>query len=185
MNLDTLIKSAHFDHSQKVAQISTLLAEKAGFSQSEVSVIGQAALYHDIGKSSIPQAVLNKPGPLTTEEFKIVKTHTENGYEQIMAVIRILLIAAEVAKTHHERPDGTGYMSLSGSEIHPYASLISVADVFDALISRRPYKKAWEVNEICDYFRQNCGTQFDRSFVLILIDSLADVLRLYSQASTA
>ena len=181
MNLRQLVENSDFDHSKYVAKISTLMAEKAGFSQSEVSVIEQAALYHDIGKSSIPLAILNKPGKLTPQEFELVRTHTAIGFQQIMDAVHVLSIASIVAREHHEREDGTGYMCLPGSDIHPYAKLISVADVFDALASRRAYKEPWSIADICDYFREGAGKQFDACFVNLLLGLLEDIKALYRQ----
>ena len=180
MDLKSIIESTQYVHSQRVAQISALLARKAGFGQSEVAVIEEAALFHDIGKEALPLELLNKPGRLTPEEFEVVKTHTDKGYEQIADAIRTLSIAAEVAKTHHERPDGTGYMHLPGGKIHPYAALISVCDVYDALYSKRAYKSAWGVGDICDYFRQQAGSQFEHEYVLLLFSVLDEVLMLYA-----
>lgn len=179
MNLKEIVDSSKYEHSQRVAQISALLAQKAGYRQSEVLLIEQAALYHDIGKEAIPTTILNKPGRLTPEEFAIIKTHTDKGHEQLMEGARILSIAAEIAKTHHERPDGSGYLHLPGREIHPYASLISVADVFDALISKRVYKDAWDVDDICALFQQQAGLQFEQEYVHLLFSLLDEVLALY------
>lgn len=179
MNLKQIVDSTNYAHSQRVAQISALLAQRAGYHPSEIEVIEQAALFHDIGKDAIPKSIMNKPGRLTPEEFAIVKTHTEKGYEQLSDAVRVLAISAEIAKTHHERPDGNGYMQLPGREIHPYASLISVADVFDALYSKRVYKPSWGVGDICTHFRQQSGAQFDQEFVALLLSVLDEVLCLY------
>ena len=179
MNLDTLIEGTCFDHSRQVARISTVLAQKAGYTPSETAAIEQAALYHDIGKTSIPDAILNKPGPLTPEEFAVVKTHTELGYQKIAEAVGILTVAGDVCRDHHERPDGAGYGGLCGSAIHPYAKLISVADVFDALYSKRAYKDAWDIARIRAFFQAQAGTQFDAEAVKLLFSALGLILPLY------
>ena len=147
MDIQTLESLTHFDHSQKVALINKLLAQYAGFPENEVHIIEQAALLHDIGKSSIPKEILQKPGKLTVEEYAIVKKHTTLGHRQIEDVAKILVAAEIVAETHHERPDGKGYLGLSGNEIHPYSRIVAIADVFDALYSKRVYKAAWNAKQ--------------------------------------
>lgn len=173
-----------FDHSRQVSRISVLLAQKAGYSSYETSVIGQAALYHDIGKVAIPESILNKPGALTPEEFAIVKTHTEEGFSQIQEMIEILTVAAVIAREHHERLDGSGYLHLSEREIHPYARLISICDVFDALYSPRSYKPAWDIIRIRDYF-DNQSRQFDRDSVALLFGAMSEILAYYKESKNA
>jgi HD-GYP domain-containing protein (c-di-GMP phosphodiesterase class II) len=148
MNLRQLVENTEFEHSKNVARISELLALRAGYAESEAAVIAQAALCHDVGKTGIPAYILNKPSSLTREEFEIVKTHTDIGHEQIMTVAEVLSAAARTAREHHERPDGNGYLRLSEREIHPYAKLVAIADVFDALYSKRAYKEAWGLSDI-------------------------------------
>jgi len=179
MDLDSLIKHTCFGHSRQVSKISALLAESSGFSPDDTSVIEQAALYHDIGKSDIPEQILNKPGALTPDEFEVVKTHTVNGYNKITNTISVLNVAAEVCRDHHERLDGTGYGGIAGPGIHPFVKLISVADVFDALYSKRSYKAAWGVPEILVYFKEQSGTQFDSEVVLLLSSVIDRILPLY------
>lgn len=178
MNLETLIDSTNFAHSRQVSKISALLAANAGYASEEVSVIEQAALYHDIGKAAVPVAILNKPGALTPDEFAIVKTHTEAGARQLQELADVLTIASQIAREHHERCDGSGYMNLRGSEMHPFSKLISVVDVFDALYSRRSYKEAWEIGKIRDLFeKQAC--QFDPDIVKLLFLNIEKILNLY------
>jgi len=179
MNLDSLIKHTCFEHSHQVSRISALLAENSGYSAEDTSVIEQAALYHDIGKTDISEQILNKPGALTPDEFAVVKTHTTNGYNKITDTISILTVAAEVCRDHHERLDGTGYGGVAGSGIHPFIRLITVADVFDALYSKRAYKAAWGVPEILAFFQAQSGTQFDEGVVLLLFSIIDKILLLY------
>lgn len=179
MKLESLLESTHFDHSRQVSRISAVLAVSAGYTPEETALIEQAALYHDVGKTDIPQQVLNKPGALTTEEFELVKTHTLLGYKKILDTINILSVAADVCRDHHERPDGTGYAGIAARDIHPYTRLISVADVFDALYSKRAYKEAWELPKIQSFFLSQSGTQFDAETVKLLLSVIGKVLQLY------
>ena len=174
-SLEQLVSYTNYAHSRNVAKISRLLAIRYGYSQSEADAIEQAALFHDIGKNSVPPGILNKPGRLTPEEYEIVKTHTSAGHTQIMEAIRLLEIAAAVAKEHHERLDGSGYLLMPGSDINPYVRLISVADVFDALVSRRPYKEPQSISEALQYLGENSDS-FDAGIVSCLACEV-DILR--------
>jgi len=178
MTLEQLIANTKFDHSRNVAQISRIIAIKAGYSADETAVIEQAGLLHDVGKSDVPFGLLNKPGALTPEEYSIVKKHTEDGYRQIMGTIQALTIAASVAKEHHERLDGSGYFHLSNGSISHYSRLIAVADVFDALVSRRAYKEAWDTERAVRYLADN-EKYFDCTIVGCLVSVLDQVLEIY------
>lgn len=180
MNLQNLEILTHYDHSRKVSQISGMLAKSAGFSPCEAGIIEQAAAFHDVGKNCVPQSILQKNGALTPEEYEIVKTHTALGAQQISDALRILVAADTMAAFHHERLDGKGYpYGLGGKEIHPYARLVAVADVFDALLSKRSYKSPWQLGDVCGYMRQNAGTQFDREYVELLLGLIDTVAALY------
>lgn len=185
MDITTLMNSTHFAHSQQVAKISGLLAQLAGYSAEETEVICQAALFHDIGKNAIPHAILNKPGRLTPEEFHIIRTHTTIGQEQLTQEAKALSAAIIVAQQHHERLDGSGYMGLEEKNIHPYAKLVAVADVFDALISRRSYKDAWSIERVSAYLRGLVGIQFDDQITALLLNNMAQVMALYNEGKTA
>lgn len=185
MNLTALMNSTHFTHSQQVARISSLLAQLAGFSSEETEIIRQAALFHDIGKDAIPHTILNKPGKLTPEEFHIVQTHTTIGQERLAREAQALSAATVVAQQHHERLDGSGYMGLDGKSIHPYARLVAVADVFDALISRRAYKDSWSLDKVSAYLRELSGIQFDCRFTALLLENLDQVMALYGPHENA
>lgn len=177
---EQLVAHTKFDHSRYVAKISKILALKTGYSAEEACIIEQAALYHDVGKTDVPPHILNKPGKLTPKEFEVVKTHTENGYEKIMGVIDVLKIASEVAREHHERLDGSGYRKMIGSEISSYAKLIAVVDVFDALISKRPYKKGWDTSNVIKYLIEY-NNHFDNQIVMCLVSILNEVLLVYKE----
>lgn len=179
MDLITLEKTPHFEHSRKVSQISGLLAKAAGYGPEQVHIIEQAALFHDVGKSYIPAEILFKPGKLTESEFAIVKQHTVLGHQQIKDTLRVLAIADAMANYHHEKYDGTGYHGLSGEGIPLDARLVAVADVFDALFSKRVYKDAWSVDDVLKYMEENAGTQFDKDFIKLLLLQISEILELY------
>ena len=157
-------------HSFRVAEYSKLIAEKCGRSESEVKQVYNVALLHDIGKISIPDGVLNKPGKPTDEEYEILKTHASNGYE----VLKDITIAPELAfgaGYHHERLDGKGYPNgLKGDEIPDVAQMIAVADTFDAMYSTRPYRKQMDVHVVLDELKRVSGTQLNGDYVDCLIE---------------
>lgn len=182
MDLHSIADGSDFEHSRQVAEISGLLARKLGYSQSDISIITQAARYHDLGKLAIPKEILNKPGPLTPMEFEIVKTHTNIGSAQLSEAAEILSLAATLAHYHHEKIDGHGgYYGLAGNDIHPFVRLVAVGDVADALLSKRPYKPAWEVGEVINYFKEQSGKQFDGEVVAVLLSVMEEILLLYGK----
>lgn len=181
MDFQTLITGTRFEHSRQVARISGILARGMGYSAEETAVITQAAAYHDVGKVFIPKAIMDKPGPLTPEEYEVVKTHTELGYREIMNTIAILRVAAAMCRDHHEWVDGIGgYVGRRG--LHPYVRLVSAADVADALLAERVYKPRWAWEKVLAYMQAGAGTQFDAAVVAQLAASRADILALYPQA---
>lgn len=182
MDLRSIADGSDFEHSRQVAEISGLLARKLGYSRSEISIITQAAGYHDLGKLAIPKEILNKPGPLTPAEFELVKTHTDIGCAQLSEAAEILSLASTLAHYHHEKIDGHGgYHGLAGSEIPPIVRLVAVGDVADALLSRRAYKSPWNAGAVLDYFKEQAGKQFDGEVVAVLISIIDDVLLLYGK----
>ena len=185
MDITELVQSTQFDHSQQVAKISRLLAEMAGYPASETEIIGQAALFHDIGKTAIPASILNKPGSLTPEEYAVIKTHTAIGQERLSQAVQTLAAAIVVAQQHHERLDGSGYLSMEDKDIHPYAKLIAVADVFDALVSRRSYKEPWSIDRTGAYLQDLAGIQFECRTVALLLSHMDQVLALYDPNKSA
>jgi putative two-component system response regulator len=179
MELGMLYDLTSYRHSEKVSEICKILARAAGFSEAEEQLVSQAALFHDIGKTSIPVEILQKPGPLTEAEFKIVKTHTEIGHSRLSEALKILQVADTVAQFHHEKLDGRGYYELSGGEVPFYARMVAVADVFDALVSKRAYKPAWDVQSVCEYLQRNSGSEFDPTIVRLLLSVLDPIMELY------
>jgi len=181
-SLETLVAKTNNKHGKAVSAISRIIALKYGYSHAEAEIIGQAALYHDVGKSVIPLNLLTKPGPLTEDESAIVRKHTDAGFAQIMDAAGQLLISAEVARQHHERLDGSGYHNISGNDISHYSRLIAVADVFDALISHRPYKEPWCVADAIRYLADSTD-KFDSGIVRCLAGEIGSVMSAYKDSA--
>ncbi|MBD0383050.1 DUF3369 domain-containing protein [Paenibacillus sedimenti] len=165
-------------HVKRVAEYSRLLALKYGLSEQEAEVVRLASPMHDVGKVGIPDAILNKPGKLTDEEFDIMKTHSNLGYEMLKhSNKQVLNAAAIIAQQHHEKYDGTGYpRGLRGEEIHIYGRITALADVFDALCSDRVYKKAWELERVLDLLQTERGRHFDPEIVDLFMANLNEFL---------
>ena len=152
-------------HSHRVAKYTAQLAEKLGKTKEEIEEIYNIALLHDIGKISIPDSILNKPGKLTDEEYAIMKTHSERGYE-ILKEITIAPQLALGAGYHHERLDGKGYpRGIAGDEIPEIAQIIAVADTFDAMYSTRPYRKRLPLDYVASEIQKGAGTQLNAKVV--------------------
>ena len=166
------------DHVKRVAEYSKLLALKHGLTLEEAEQLKMASPMHDIGKVGIADNILNKPGRLTEEEFEIMKTHAELGYEMLKGSQQPLLkTAAIISMEHHEKWDGSGYpRGLKEEEIHLYGRITAIADVFDALGHDRVYKKAWPLEKILDLFKEGRGKHFDPSLVDLFISNLNDFL---------
>ncbi|WP_019616123.1 HD domain-containing phosphohydrolase [Psychromonas ossibalaenae] len=162
------------DHVRRVAEYSELLALLNGINKDEAELIKLASPMHDIGKVGIPDAVLKKPGKLDKDEFKIMKTHAEIGFNLLNHSSRpVLKTAAVIAYQHHEKWDGSGYpQQLTGENIHIYGRITAVADVFDALGSARVYKEAWPLDKILELFKQQRGVHFDPKLVDLLLENL-------------
>lgn len=168
------------NHVKRVAEISKLLARKIGLSSEEAEIVKFASPLHDVGKIGIPDAILNKPGRHTTDEFEIMKTHAELGHDMLRhSRKKILKAGAIIAYEHHEKWDGSGYPNgKTGQDIHIYGRITAVADVFDALGSERCYKKAWPVGKVIDYIKEQSGCQFDPDIVDALEQSMDEVLQI-------
>jgi putative two-component system response regulator len=171
--LDRLAVAAEFrdddtgQHTKRVGWMSAVLARHLGLPAEQIELIQRAAPLHDIGKIGIPDRILLKPGALSPEEFEVIKTHTTIG-ARILSGGRFALLrtAEEIAFTHHERWDGTGYpQGLTGEAIPLSGRIVALADAFDALISVRPYKKARRIEESMVEIQRGAGAQFDPSVV--------------------
>ncbi|WP_328589239.1 HD-GYP domain-containing protein [Litchfieldia alkalitelluris] len=155
-----------FSHSLNVTLYSLAIGTQLNLSEKELEVLGLGAILHDVGKMTIPTSILMKPGKLTNEEFEIIKKHTESGFEILRNVLTIPLIAAHCAYQHHERIDGSGYpRGIKGEEIHNYARIIAVADVFDAVTSNRVYRRAMLPHEGLEILYAGVGKLFDTSII--------------------
>jgi PAS domain S-box-containing protein len=161
-------------HVKRVAAYSELLAKCYGLSKTEIKNLTVASPMHDIGKVAIPDTILNKPGKLTKEEWKIMQTHAEIGYHVFKDSPRELLkTAAIIAYEHHEKYDGSGYpRGLVGKNIHIFGRISALADVFDALGSDRCYKKAWDDEKIFKLLKEERGKHFDPKLIDIFFDNL-------------
>lgn len=162
------------NHVKRVAEYSRLLAILAGLGRKNANLIYTASPMHDIGKVGIPDSILLKPGKLTDDEWETMKAHSKIGYEILKDSKRpILKAAALIAYRHHEKWDGSGYpVGVSGKDIHIFARITAIADVFDALGSNRVYKKAWKLEDILEFFKDQRGKHFDPKLVDIFLSNL-------------
>jgi putative two-component system response regulator len=154
-------------HIVRMAHYAALIARMLGLSAVDQSLLLDAAPMHDIGKVGIADAILLKPGCLTVEEQAVMRTHPFLGYKLLNgSASKALQAGADIALGHHEKFDGTGYPAgLVGEAIPIFSRIVAVADVFDALTSERPYKKAWTLAQATDYLKLNSGTHFDPACV--------------------
>lgn len=171
------------NHVKRVAELSKLLGLHMGMSAERAETLRLASPLHDIGKIGIPDAILNKPGKLTDAEFDEMRTHATRGYHILRGSERELLqMAADLAYEHHEKWDGSGYpRGLEGDEISLVGRITAVADVFDALMSERCYKKAWPESKVLDLFQAEKGRHFQPQLVDILFDRIEDIREIYSR----
>ena len=162
------------NHIKRVAHFSKLLAQLSNLSDEECDVVFAASSMHDIGKVAIPDHILLKPAKLSEEEWGIMKTHSEIGYKLFKDSKRPLLVAAaNIAHEHHEFYNGKGYpRGLKDEEISIFGRIVAIADVFDALYSKRPYKEPWELEKILKLFKEEAGEQFDPLLVELFIENV-------------
>ncbi len=166
------------NHVKRVAEYSYLFAKYYGLPEQECIMLKQASPMHDIGKVAIPDAILNKPGRLTPEEFDKMKEHAQLGYEMLKYSSRYLLkVASIVAYEHHEKWNGKGYpQGTKGENIHIYGRITAVADVFDALGSARVYKPSWDDEKIFNLLKAERGEHFDPTLIDIFFKHLDEFL---------
>ena len=163
-------------HSQRVSDFSRITAQKMGLPAEIVHHIRVGALLHDVGKIGIPDMILGKPARLTDEEYDVMKNHPTIG-ANIMKEVRMLQRELPALAEHHERLDGKGYPNgLTNEEISLAGRIVAVADVFDALTSERPYKKAFSAEETLDILNNDRNTHFDGQVVDAFIDAYLDGL---------
>ncbi len=171
------------DHVQRVGEMSAVLLEHMGYTQAQANLVGTAAMYHDAGKTLIPQVITRKPGTFTPPERTWIERHPQVGFTLLQALRKslpeeaagLLSIAEEIALHHHERMDGQGYpQGLRDTEISVYARATSVTDVYDALRSPRPYKPSLSHKHSIEIMAQETGTKFDATlFALLGLDGIA------------
>lgn len=161
-------------HVRRVGEYCQLLARLAGLTESEAALIMHASPLHDIGKVAVPDAILNKPGRLTDEERQVMQKHAAIGYQMLNVSSRPLISkAAVIAHEHHEKWDGSGYpRGLAGESISIEGRIAAIADVFDALMSKRCYKNAWELDDVMQFFSEQSVKHFDPDLVTLLFDNI-------------
>jgi HD-GYP domain-containing protein (c-di-GMP phosphodiesterase class II) len=160
-------------HTQRVTDIVNRIATLMGFNEEQLIHIHRGALLHDIGKLGIADELLHKPGPLTEQEMKIMRTHPQIAYN-LLYPIEYLRSALPIPHYHHEKWDGTGYPNgLKGNDIPLEARIFAIIDVYDALSHDRPYRKAWEKEKVLEYIKSESGKHFDPAVVEIFIKEVA------------
>lgn len=168
-------------HVKRVGELSALLARHKGLAERDIEFIRCAAPLHDVGKIGIPDAVLNKPARLDTDEMAQMRCHSNLGFEILNRSDKpALKYAATIAHQHHERWDGNGYpLGLKGQNIHLAGRIVAIADVLDALVSPRIYKQPWGFDEALAYIRAGSGSQFDPELVEILLAHIPEIEEIY------
>lgn len=168
-------------HIKRMSHYSALLARLYGLDKEESELVLYAAPLHDIGKVGIPDNILLKPGRFEPYEFEIMKQHSLIGAKMLEGAERFPVISAGriIALQHHEKWDGTGYPSgLSGTDIHLYARIVTVADVFDALSSKRCYKEAMPLDKVLKIMKQDAGVHFDPELIELFFENLDEFLKI-------
>lgn len=162
------------NHVKRVAKISRLIGEKIGLPKEDLDVLEMASPLHDVGKIAIPDAILNSRDKLSASQFSLMKEHTTIGRSILQYSNRKLLAAARsIAHQHHERWNGSGYpKGKKGTDIHIFARITTLADVYDALANKRSYKEAWSEERVLDYLRNESGEYFDPQLVMVFIENI-------------
>lgn len=170
-------------HIWRIGAFSRRLALAAGWDEERAALLELAAPMHDIGKVGIPDAILKKPARLDADEWEIMKTHSRIGFEILnKSRAPVFQLAAEVALRHHEHWDGAGYPDgLAGEAIPESARIVAVADVFDALTMKRPYKDAWPIERAVETINALAGTHLDLGVVAHFMDVLPELIALKTQ----
>ncbi|MDL2237221.1 HD-GYP domain-containing protein [Christensenellaceae bacterium OttesenSCG-928-K19] len=162
-----------YHHSLSVAVLSTAIGQSLNLSKSDLKNLARSAMMHDIGKTSVPIDLINKPKRLTDEEFEIIKTHSANGYKYLEENQIGDKIIRQGVLSHHEKIDGSGYpLRLSGNRIPIFGRIISIADVYDALTSHRPYRTPMPTADAIEYIMGNVGAQFDLDIVKAFLEKI-------------
>lgn len=169
-------------HVSRVAHYSKMLAREYGLSKVDQDLIFYAAPFHDLGKVGIEDKILLKPGRLDKEEFEIMKTHAQIGYEILKdSQSEYLKAGAMIAISHHEKFDGNGYpRQISGEDIHIFGRIVAIVDVFDALTSNRSYKRAWSFDDALNLLIQEKQKHFDPIIVDLFVKNIDEVKTIYN-----
>ena len=171
------------EHIVRMSRYCALIAEKLGLPAKEVQNISYAAPMHDVGKIGIPDNILMKTGKLTDEEFEVIKTHSTIGAKILAnSKAEILKVAEQIAFSHHEKWNGKGYpQGLSGDNIPLAGRIVGLADTFDALTSKRPYKEPYPVEVAIDIIRKERGQHFDPDLVDVFLENIDEVLKIKAE----
>lgn len=163
-----------FSHSVNVAVISLMIGKVLGYDKEKLLNLGIGALLHDIGKALIPNEILNKPDKLTNEEFSIMQKHSQLGYDTVKNRCDLSPLSRICILSHHEKFDGSGYpLHKKGNDIHEFARIVAIADVFDALTSDRIYRPKWPTYEAVEYLTTLTNSQFDKRLVDVFVKHVA------------
>ena len=170
-------------HVKRVSEYTEVLCKCLGFNDEDSWKISLAAMMHDVGKLMIPESILEKPGKLTAEEFEIVKKHTQYGKQMLeTSPVELFKLSTDIAYNHHEKWDGTGYRGVKGEDTPVCARCVALADVFDALVSRRAYKEPWPPEKAYEEIVSQRGKQFDPAVVDAFVqnfDKFKDIMMHY------
>ena len=166
------------DHIWRMAAYSAALAKAAGWAPSQVAMMKLAAPTHDTGKIGIPHGILKATRPLTEEEWAIMQTHSQIGYDILGKTDNpVFKMAAEIARHHHEKWDGSGYpLGLAGEDIPEAARIVTIADVFDALASKRPYKEPWPLEKNLETLQNMAGSHFEPRLLALFVEIMPEIL---------
>ncbi len=174
-------------HIWRMSAYSRALAVACGWDEESSARLELAAPMHDTGKLGVPQAILRKPGPLNEQEWIVMRTHPQVGFDILSkSDAPVFKMAAEIALCHHEKWDGSGYPAgLKGMDIPQSARIVAVADVFDALSMKRPYKETWPLAKILAHLDAGSGTHFDPELVVLFKGILPEILAIHSRLDDA
>lgn len=163
-----------YTHSMYVSILSVLIGIRCGYPRSMLTELAMCGLLHDVGKVDVPLEIVNKAGPLTKEEFETMKTHPKNAVTRLTPYCSMTAKLLSGIGSHHERYDGTGYPNgLVGEKIPLYSRILALADVYDALISRRSYRKAWSSSDAIEYMMGCSDSHFDHSLLQVFLKTVA------------
>lgn len=170
-----------YNHVRRVSLFTYKLAKLYGMDEKEAILLKNASSLHDIGKLGIVDNILHKNGVLTAKEYDIMKTHTDIGVEMLKGSnLPVFKVAKIVAQEHHEKYDGTGYpRRLQAGNIHIYARIVAIADVFDALCFQRAYKRCWELDEVLSYMKDMRGKHFDPKLIDIFFANIDEFIKIH------